>query len=738
MFFLLFPFAFGAQIHPLLLNVPKDTKIPPIALYLDDYSPATIQELKDIGFQPSRTESGNVVLQAGWLSGTMSRENIPLLHQNPHVQKVEPAKPFFPAPLPLYDTSAQIRAPQSWFSFTTGASTKIAVQEFVGQGWDIFHPDFFRPDGGCFDFVDENENQIFDVGEAIVGFEQNSSLLSIDDEQYDIAMDWIYLDVNQNGTRDFGEDYGDAPAFSEPIFVADDLNNNAQLDVGERLCLLKSSKFSVIHSDGQIFRRGENLHEYNPSLIDPGHGTGAAGIAIGGWPLMRKHTGIAPGADLIAITDSDHLRAFQIAQEEAADVMFFEWNAWHDLQDGSTAIEEAVSDMWQQDVVPVAPCGNLGGSDHLAQISLSNAQTATLPFSIDTSYTYANWVISLTWKGEPDDLLLSLVSDEVEVTLEGSYKESEFADMHVQVWVQESVRETTQVLLYATALENNIAPGEYEIQIDARQDVQLRAVVTDYSSGWSKGIHWTDYLTEEGSALSPSTADSVIAVGAYGGVESSYYGEVSQLRTYSGRGPRIDGARIVDIVAPDDPMAPSRWYGEETGSYNRFGGTSGATPHVAGGIALEIEGAEFVDEAEVLSWLSEHAERMDDDVQDPSGWGRFRIHESSDFSPIDWDGVITEDRNKDTMTLTVEDERWKVAWDVGYDGWIDQEGRVLSEVSIRDDIVIWISDHIQPPIRVRYTPQDSHACGGCSAQSSSWSLWPLLLGGAYMRRRREY
>lgn len=733
MFIFLTTVALSAEIHPLLSDLPKNTKTPPVALYLNEISPLIVESLQEIGFRPSRTESGALVLQAGWLSGTIDREHIPLLGQSQYVQKVEPAQPFFPAPLPLSQTAEQIRAPQSWYSSSTGEGTKIAVQEFVGQGWDIFHPDFFRPDGGCFDFVDANDNQIFDIGEMIVGFEGESVLLSIDDAEYNLDQDWIYLDVNQNGTRDFGAEYGDAPAFSEPIFVSDDRNMNQLLDVGERLCLLNTSKFTVIHSDGQVFRRGENLHEYNPSLIDPGHGTGAASIAIGGWPLMRKNTGIAPGADLIAITDSDHLRAFQIAQEEQADVMFFEWNAWHDVQDGSTAIEESVSDMWSQGVIPVAPCGNLGGSDHMAQVSLSPSQTVNLPFTIDTSYTYSSWVVSLTWKGTPEELSLTLFSDAEEFFVEGSYHEAEFEDMFMQQWIQETDRGTTQVLLYATALENNIAPASYEIQMEAQVDMQVRATVTDYSAGWSKGVHWTEYLTEEGSALSPSTADSVIAVGAYGGVESSYTGVVDELRTYSGRGPRIDGARVVDITAPDDPMAPSRWYGEETGSYNRFGGTSGATPHVAGGLAL-MQGM-FVDEDDVLLWFSEHAEKMDDEIQDPTGWGRFRIHDAAESVEIDWDGVVTEKRDKELMTLTVEDDRWSVGWDVGYDGFIDTEGNVLSDVPIRDDIVVWVSDGIHPPIRSRYTPQETVSCGGC-ATSSSFSVWLTLFGLVYARRTR--
>ena len=322
MLYFLISAALCAEIHPILLYPPRNSKPSTLALFIDSYTPELMNELYEVGFLPSVTPEGNTVYQAGWIAGTMPLLQRHRLEEISQVQKVEPAEPIFPAPVPLKDTASQIQAPQSWFSYNSGTDTKIAVQEFVGQGWDIFHPDFFRPDGGCFDFVDENEDAVFNVGEKIGEYSQESVLLSLDDLFFDPPNDWIYVDLNNNGARDFGMDYGDAPAFSEPTFVGDDLNNNGVLDVGERLCLLNTSKFSVIHDNGVTYRRDDNLHEYNPDLNDPGHGTGAAGIAVGGWPLMRRNTGIAPGADIVAITDSDHLRALQIAQEEDVDVMF--------------------------------------------------------------------------------------------------------------------------------------------------------------------------------------------------------------------------------------------------------------------------------------------------------------------------------------------------------------------------------------------------------------------------------
>ena len=162
----------------------------------------------------------------------------------------------------------------------------MASQEFYGQGWDIFHPDFFRPDGGYFSFSDQNEDQVLSVGDTVDldgdgEYEAKISFLNIDGG-FKPDLDWVFIDINENGERDFGADYGEStPAYGEPIFIGDDLDANGQIDIGEKLLRLGSSKFRAIYENGVAYRRGENLITYDPSSIDPGHGTGAMGIAEG-------------------------------------------------------------------------------------------------------------------------------------------------------------------------------------------------------------------------------------------------------------------------------------------------------------------------------------------------------------------------------------------------------------------------------------------------------------------------
>ena len=94
------------------------------------------------------------------------------------------------------------------------------------------------------------------------------------------------------------------------------------------------------------------------------HGTGAAGIAVAGWPGLRRHTGIAPAADLVLVNHPDKVSAIAMTQELGADVVFHEWNDWQNFQDGSTNIDQAVSAASQGSQIQVAPAGNLANASH--------------------------------------------------------------------------------------------------------------------------------------------------------------------------------------------------------------------------------------------------------------------------------------------------------------------------------------------------------------------------------------
>jgi hypothetical protein len=110
--------------------------------------------------------------------------------------------------------------------------------------------------------------------------------------------------------------------------------------------------------------------------------------------------------------------------------------------------------------------------------------------------------------------------------------------------------------------------------------------------------------------IAPADGDSVIAVGA-----ADSLGEVT---SFSSRGPTYDGRIKPDVLAMGQLVASIRWY-EPIGLWP-FGGTSGATPLVAGACALILQmNPEWspIGVREALWSTASHADHPDNDF----GWG---------------------------------------------------------------------------------------------------------------------
>jgi len=512
---------------------------------------------------------------------------------------------------------------------STGKGVRIAT---LDSGIDPLHPHFFRANGPYFSWIDTNSNGVFDPGidaidlnsdgdaqlNEILRVMKRSSIRPGQDPEPNTAAfrashDWVFADLNRDGARNFGAEEGfgeDDPSYGEPLFVVDDLNNNGQLDVGEKLILLSVSKIASFDDGNRVFKRGVDLIEAvnSPTFPNAFHGTGVASILAGGQDRHHARVGIAPGAELLVysirnidgevtqdFSDSRPAAALESALENDVHIVLHEWtNPYTAAHDGSGPIPAMMDEAFARGVLQVNPVGNLNRSRKHVERSMSPGEDLVVDFQIgdgveDGFEPYRVVYISLFWRAEhvPKFFLSAPDGQEVELSLDST--ELAVGDSAVQATLQQSTRGTYHAKLYLFS-DGVLEPGTWSVRIaEIQTQDQLTGRVTDFYSGWRPGVGWSEPTEDRGTLVFPSTTDSAIGVGAVSGRWPE--GE-SFLRSFSGRGPRLDGAIGVDIVAPDDPFAAIALTpklveaGYQDGWFYAFGGTSGAAPHVAGTLAL--------------------------------------------------------------------------------------------------------------------------------------------------------
>jgi subtilisin family serine protease len=533
----------------------------------------------------------------------------------------------------IHATAARLRPPDT----PRGAGVRIGL---IDTGIDVLHPALFRADAGYFAWIDVDEdasftpgtdavdldadgevdrNEVLNVLDATVIVDFADGEVSNADGVFDTRRDWVYADMNRDGTRNAGPDAGfseSSPAWGEAVFVADDADRSGTLDVGEKLVRLGTSKIARYRTRETTFVRGENLIEAATQSVDAFHGTGVGGILVGGQPPFHDRAGVAPGADLYvyglsATLQRDNslpLQFLEDAVDDGVSVLLHEWtNSFTQPMDGSTNFEAAMSSSRETGVAHVNPVGNLNLSQkhRIAQTAAGEPTTFTVVVgdgfdapSGTLDYTAAFG--SMQWRASHPGL-------ELEVTAPGGQSHrwvvdgvqtAELAGATVDLAYGETPRGSGYIEFYleTTDVAQPLAAGEWTLTLTgfASED-EVWARVTDDYSNWRPGIHWKSPTTGRGTIAFPSTADAAFGVGAYTGRgafgESAAAGD-HELRAFSGRSPRLDGEIVVQVTAPDDPYVPLAATPEILDAgwgrswYTAFGGTSGAAPHVAGTMAL--------------------------------------------------------------------------------------------------------------------------------------------------------
>jgi MYXO-CTERM domain-containing protein len=595
---------------------------------------ADFAALRALGVELELGADGKPAVYEDFVIAEVSAEVVSAVADLPRVQRIVLDGSPFPAPPPLDVTAAEVQAVDVWGTSTaegvplTGKGVTICD---IDSGIDVFHPLFFRADGGYKVWIDVDADGVFTPGVdgvdldgsgqarllrthngLITSFFADTPLLGSENPDFDPAFDYLYVDENGNGERDFGPKKGfkeTDPTYGELLLLADDVNRNGKLDVGEKLVALGTSKIRAVRTDkNKVFRRGTDLLAA-PVVQYSDHGTGASGILAGGNRGLTRLVGIAPDAELIMTSSSGSAVSMaNFCVKEGARVVLHEYAPWVGYHlDGSSAMEKLIDSTTQKPggagVSHINPAGNLSTSKKLYKHPVKAGTSTFVPIDVPVDSPYGKFTFfgaSFLWLDEGRKLSFTL-EDPTGFTMPmpaGTMPVQTSWNGGIDLWAQRviSSRGTLRldIFLFSQAAKPPPVPaGTWQLHVtdessQGAPDMPLIGYVQDELSGWGTGIHFPEFSSEEHLIGYPGTADHGLAVAAYTGHGYDGFGKPGERASYSGRGRRIDDASILWISAPDDPISAGFKEGE-FGRYFVFGGTSGASPHVAGAAALLLQ-----------------------------------------------------------------------------------------------------------------------------------------------------
>ena len=564
-----------------------------------------------------------------------------------------------------------------------GYGVTTAVVDF---NLDPFHPALFHADGGHFDWVDVDASGDFTPGVDGVDLDRNGTLEDSEvlflaefpvvvlqwggaehngDGSFDPYMDYLFMDPNQNGSRDVGSAVGatsETPGLGEPVFVADDADGNGFLDPGERVLLLGTSKIKAIYdvANDAVYTPGPGFEEYRDSIAGGNqgqdiefHGTYECTRVAGGHAEIQHMGGLAPASDLIFIdietqnsnpmsAKGDLVTAVSWAKEigaQAFNYAFGETVSKH--ADGSSPLEDVMATLHAEGVTQSASAGNDGNSDGHGIVEVPASSVISVPIRVGANKFSPNrFFVTLRWRG-PDRIKFVSIQGPDQTLVNGIPTSPVSVDgkpVEVMEFGGKSLRDThLKARIFLTGAGQSLPNGTWNLQI---QNTGSTPIAVDF---WARseyqfplvGLADDQWVTGNQTVSYPATADGIFTVGAcsvFNYEPGVHLGpDHCPFAWYSSRGPRIDGELQVNIVSPTDLLSgyPLLKY---SGGYISFGGTSGASPHVTGTVALAMQAHRRAKVTDVSSLIS-------DALDQPPELGDLPNHYWGDGILNTWDSV---------------------------------------------------------------------------------------------------
>ena len=392
-----------------------------------------------------------------------------------------------------------------------------------------------------------------------------------------------------------------------------------------------------------------------------GHGTHVAGIAASSGMATGNYTGVAPGASIIFVKSG-----YSVCN---GDSWTFDTNQ---ILDGVNYMVKKAASLRMRLVVSLSLGGNIGAHDGTDpfELALDAFVKAGTPV-----------VVAAGNAAEDQDHIDGQISPGQNTTFQLEFKQTT-TDVAIDVWY------SSQDKIYATlhapdgtsfpvqAVPRGITTSFGQLNTTAASFADGNELYIEVNStnplppnGWSVSlvanqVHsqglwdaWTDsstctfpgsvFLQGNGYKIDsqdtigiPGTATDVVTVGAYVtktswvGMDQNTYGRtdipVGGIASFSSLGPTRDGRIKPDIVAPGEVIVSARSSAvpqtqSDPDRYHRvLAGTSMATPHVAGTIALMLQYAPNLQTTSILGILRQTA-RLDSNtglvVDGSATWG---------------------------------------------------------------------------------------------------------------------
>jgi hypothetical protein len=327
-----------------------------------------------------------------------------------------------------------------------------------------------------------------------------------------------------------------------------------------------------------------------------GHGTHVSSTIAGGQPGLTSYVGVAPGADLIIVRSplqsADILDGISFAIENGADIINMSFSSYLGFLDGTDPEDLAVTEAFlSYGVLSTAAAGNLGTHHKHARFSVTPGSSTTVGLDVynEPDYSY----LSLLWQSEDRDEHVILSRPSTDPIDLGKYSEiaghSFFVDtenLSAYVFCEISPRGMNNIIIQVSTSEHDWLDGHWTIRVENPEGNTIYVDGYAWDGDWSTSyMTFSDHIEDLHTISGPATADFAIAVASSDKAGSS-------ISASSSEGPRIDGAPKPDIAAPgvsisaakNDLSAP--YYTSSSDLWTTKSGTSMASPHIAGALAL--------------------------------------------------------------------------------------------------------------------------------------------------------